>query len=51
LVHFFRRWYHVPRKIWQPCFGQPALLFPCLWSNFSGQKNMFEYIFTTEPKV
>jgi hypothetical protein len=19
LVHFFRFWYHVPRKIWQPC--------------------------------
>jgi hypothetical protein len=19
LVHFFRFWYHVPRKLWQPC--------------------------------
>jgi hypothetical protein len=20
LVHFFRFWFHVPRKIWQPCY-------------------------------
>jgi hypothetical protein len=20
LVHFFRFWYHVPRKLWQPCY-------------------------------
>jgi hypothetical protein len=26
LVHFFRVWYHVPRKIWQPCIRFAALI-------------------------
>jgi hypothetical protein len=28
LVHFFRFWYHVPTKIWQPCAKRPKALKP-----------------------
>jgi hypothetical protein len=27
LVHFSGFWYHVPRKIWQPCCGLPFFVF------------------------
>jgi hypothetical protein len=27
LIHFFRFWYHVPRKIWQPCAAPPKKSF------------------------
>jgi hypothetical protein len=43
LVHFFRFWYHAPRKIWQPCWQAdgllqlilPILVFPCRLTGWS----------------
>jgi hypothetical protein len=47
LVHFFRVWYHVPRKIWQPWRKGPAAL--CLYSTYlEPQKLQISFVLSPE---
>jgi hypothetical protein len=46
LVHFFRFWYHVQRKIWQPWWGlYDAAREPRKQGLISGAKNTFCFFF------
>jgi hypothetical protein len=53
LVHFFRIWYHVPRKIWQPWLKRYLFFLPseavALAKRFCGQNETKKKMAALEP--